>query len=343
MAACIEQGMMKKTLIIAEAGVNHNGSLDLARRLIDVAADAGADVVKFQTFRSEMVISRYAPKAAYQKATTSNAESQLDMAKKLELNKADHRALIHHCKSKSISFLSTPFDIGSISLLCKLRLHTFKVPSGEITNLPYLRKIGSLNKRVILSSGMATLKEIEQALAVLTTNGTSKDKITVLHCNTEYPTPVVDVNLLAMLTIQKELGVAVGYSDHTLGIEIPIAAVALGATIVEKHFTLDRGMSGPDHKASLEPHELKQMVQAIRNVEKAMGDGIKKPSSSELKNIGIARKSIVAALDIRRGEIFSETNVTTKRPGTGLNPMLWDRIIGKRAGHSFRKDELIRL
>lgn len=334
---------MKKTLIIAEAGVNHNGRLDIARRLIDVAAEAGADAVKFQTFKSEMVISRYAPKAAYQKAATNNSESQLDMAKKLELNEDSHRTLMRHCKSKSIMFLSTSFDLDSVSLLCKLRLPVFKIPSGEITNLPYLRKIGKLNKKIILSSGMAKLKEIKDALKVLITNGTPKDKITVLQCNTEYPTPMGDVNLLAMLAIRKELGVAVGYSDHTLGIEIPIAAVALGATIIEKHFTLDKHMDGPDHKASLEPHELKAMVKAIRNVESAMGDGIKKPSRSETKNIPVARKSIVASRDIQRGELFSAANITAKRPGTGLSPMLWDHVIGKRAGYSFREDELIRI
>lgn len=334
---------MKKTLIIAEAGVNHNGRLDLAKRLIDAAAEAGADVVKFQTFKSEMVISRYAPKAAYQKAATNSSESQLDMAKKLELNEASHRALIRHCKSRSIVFLSTPFDLDSVSLLSKLRLPVFKIPSGEITNLPYLRKIGKLNKKIILSSGMAKLNEIRDALKVLTANGTPKYKITVLHCNTEYPTPMGDVNLLAMLAIRKELGVAVGYSDHTLGIEIPVAAVALGATIIEKHFTLDKYMDGPDHKASLEPHELKAMVRAIRNVESALGDGIKKPSRSEVKNIRIARKSIVASRDIQRGELFSPANITAKRPGTGLSPMLWDHLIGKRAGYDFREDELIRL
>ena len=334
---------MKKTLIIAEAGVNHNGRLDIAKRLIDVAAEAGADAVKFQTFKSEMVISRYAPKAAYQKATTNALESQLDMAKKLELNVDKHRELIRHCKSKSIVFLSTPFDLDSVSLLCKLRLSVFKIPSGEITNLPYLRKIGKLNKKIILSSGMAKLQEIDAALKILITNGTPKNKITVLHCNTEYPTPMGDVNLLAMLAIRRELGVAVGYSDHTLGIEIPIAAVALGATIIEKHFTLDNRMDGPDHKASLEPHELKAMVKSIRNVERAMGDGIKKPSRSEFKNIRMARKSIVAATEIRQGELFSDANITAKRPGTGISPMLWDRIIGKPAGHGFRKDELIRI
>lgn len=334
---------MKKIFIIAEAGVNHNGRLDLAKRLVDVAVEAGADAIKFQTFNAEMVISRGAPKAAYQKAATDNAESQLDMARKLQLTAASHRILMRYCHNKAIKFLSTPFDTDSISLLRGLGLSVFKIPSGELTNLPYLRKIGKMNKRLILSTGMANLKEIKDALKVLTENGTPKHRITVLHCNTEYPTPFADVNLQAMLTIKEKLQVAVGYSDHTLGIEVPIAAAALGATIIEKHFTLDKNMQGPDHKASLEPHELKAMVKAIRSVEKALGDGVKKPSCSEAKNIRVARKSIVASRDIQRGEFFSAANITAKRPGTGLSPMLWDHVIGKRARHDFREDELIRI
>ena len=333
---------MKKTFIIAEAGVNHNGSLDLAKKMIDAAVEAGADAVKFQTFKAEKVVSRYAPKAEYQKKTTTADESQLEMIKKLELDAAAHQTLIDYCKKKNIRFLSTPFDLESIDLLNELGLDIFKIPSGEITNLPYLRKIGALKKEVILSTGMAYLGEIKDVLDVLTGAGTKLKDITVLHCNTEYPTPFEDVNLRAMLTIKADFpGIQVGYSDHTLGVEVPIAAVAMGATIIEKHFTLDKNLPGPDHKASLEPHELKAMVRSIRNIEKAFGSGIKNPSPSELKNKPIARKSIVAAINIRKGEPFTEKNLTVKRPGTGISPMRWDEVIGQVAQKNYEKDELI--
>ena len=333
-----------KTFIIAEAGVNHNGRLELAKKLIDVAAEAGADAVKFQTFKAEKVVSRYAPKAEYQKKTTTADESQLEMVKKLELDAAAHKTLIDYCKTKNIRFLSTPFDLESIDLLNELGLDIFKIPSGEITNLPYLRKIGTLKKETILSTGMADLGEIEDALDVLTAAGTKLKDITVLHCNTEYPTPMQDVNLKAMQTIKFAFpGIHVGYSDHTEGIEIPAAAVAMGATIIEKHFTLDKNMEGPDHKASLEPDDLKAMVCAIRNIEKALGSGIKKPSPSELKNILIARKSIVAARDIKKSEPFTEENLTVKRPGTGISPMRWDEVLKMKATRDFNADEIIDL
>lgn len=334
---------MKKIFIIAEAGVNHNGSPEIARRMIDAAAEAGADAIKFQTFKAERVVSRYAPKAEYQKRVTNTEESQLEMIKELELNAEAHQELLNYCKIKAINFLSSPFDLESIDLLDYLGLEIFKIPSGEITNLPYLRKIGSLKKKIILSTGMCNLGEIEDALGILVEAGTAKENITVLHCNTEYPTPYEDVNLLAMLMIKNSFGVDIGYSDHTLGIEVPIAAVALGAKIIEKHFTLDRKMLGPDHKASLEPDELKRMVECIRNIEQALGDGIKKPSPSEEKNKVVARKSIVAAKNIRKDEIFTEENLAVKRPGYGVNPMEWDRILGKKAKKDFQKDELIEL
>jgi N,N'-diacetyllegionaminate synthase len=333
----------KRVFIIAEAGVNHNGNIEIAKKLIDAAAEAGADAVKFQSFVAENVVSIYAPKAMYQKKTTNEDESQLSMIRKLELDSNAHKGLLEYCKKKAIMFLSSPFDLESIDLLRKMGLKIFKIPSGEITNLPYLRKIGSLGKKIILSSGMADLGEIEDALDTLISSGTPKNYITVMHCNTEYPTPHKDVNLLAMLTIQEAFKIDVGYSDHTLGIEVPIAAVALGARVIEKHFTLDRNMEGPDHKASLEPYELKMMVETIRNIEKAMGDGIKKPSPSELKNKSIARKSIIAARDIQKGETFTEKNITVKRPGTGISPMEWDRIIGNKAKRSFKEDEIIEL
>ncbi|MFA6189480.1 MAG: N-acetylneuraminate synthase [Sulfuricurvum sp.] len=329
------------TFIIAEAGVNHNGSLDLAKKLVNVAKEAGADAVKFQTFKAEKVISKYAQKAEYQKATTDSEESQLDMVKKLELSAQDHHELISYCKNKNIMFLSTPFDHDSIDLLCELGLEIFKIPSGEITNLPYLRHIGSLDKHVILSTGMADLGEIEDALDILTASGTSKEQITVLHATTEYPCPIEDVNLKAMQTIAKAFGVKVGYSDHTNGIEIPIAAVAMGASVIEKHFTLDKKMEGPDHKASLEPDELNAMVAGIRNIEKALGNGIKKPSKSEAKNMVIARKSLVASCAIAKGEILNAENITVKRPGNGINPMQFDEIIGMVAKKDYCEDELI--
>jgi N,N'-diacetyllegionaminate synthase len=334
----------RKTLIIVEAGVNHNGSIELAQKMIDAAVEAGADAIKFQTFKAEKVVSRYAPKAEYQKKTTTDGESQLEMIKKLELDAAAHQTLIDYCKKRNIQFLSTPFDFESIDLLDELGLDIFKIPSGEITNLPYLRKIGVLRKKIVLSTGMATLGDIEDVLDVLMEAGTVRENMTVLHCNTEYPTPMEDVNLRAMLTIRSTFpGVQVGYSDHTLGIEVPIAAVAMGATVIEKHFTLDRNMEGPDHKASLEPDELKAMVKAIRNIEKALGSGIKQPSPSELKNKPIARKSIVAARDIKEGEEFTEENLTTKRPGTGISPMRWDEMIGRTAGKNYKTDEIINL
>ena len=314
---------MEKVFIIAEAGVNHNGSIELAKKLIDRAAEAGADAVKFQSFKAKNLVTKTAKKAEYQETTTGIAENQFQMIKKLELDYEKHGELMNYCQEKGIMFLSSPFDLESIDLLHKLELEIFKIPSGEITNLPYLRKIGKLKKKVILSTGMSTLGDIEQALEILRENGT--DDITVLHCNTEYPTPMKDVNLNAMKTIRDAFKVEVGYSDHTLGIEIPIAAVALGATIIEKHFTLDKTMEGPDHRASLEPNELKAMVTAIRNIENAMGDGVKKLTESESKNIKIARKSIVASQNIKKGEVFTEENLTVKRPGDGISPMIWDQ------------------
>jgi len=333
----------KKTFIIAEAGVNHNGSIEIAKKLIDAAKDSGADAVKFQTFKAEKLVSKKAQKAEYQKQHTDAGESQYEMIKKLEMSFLDHTKLINYCNRVGIKFLSSPFDLEGIDLLNELGLDTFKIPSGEIVNLPYLRKLGKLNKTNILSTGMADLGEIEDALDILMNSGTEKGKIIVLHCNTEYPTPYQDVNLNAMLTIKKAFNVRVGYSDHTGGIEIPIAAVALGAEVIEKHFTLDRNMSGPDHKASLEPNELKLMVTAIRNIEKALGEGIKKPSQSERKNINIARKSILASCSIKEGEVFSKKNVCTKRPGYGISPMRWDEVIGKTAKRDFSEDDLIEL
>lgn len=332
-----------KTVIIAEAGVNHNGDLSLARRLIDIAAEAGADIVKFQTFSANRLVTRNAKKADYQSKTTDTSDSQHAMLQNLELTRDMHELLIAHCQSRGIQFFSTGFDPENIDLLAELGLNCFKIPSGEITNLPYLRHVGRYAKPIILSTGMSTLDEIKEALEILEQAGTPRNKITVLHCNTEYPTPMADVNLRAMLSIRDACGVAVGYSDHTSGIEVPIAAVALGATIIEKHFTLDRNLPGPDHKASLEPHELKAMVAAIRNIEQAIGDGVKRPSSSEAKNKPIVRKSLVAACAIRAGEHFSETNLTVKRPGTGLSPMRWDDVLGRKAPHDFAPDELIEL
>ena len=328
-------------LIIGEAGVNHNGDLNIARKLIDVAVEAGVDMVKFQTFITEEGITGNAEKAKYQLSATDKKETQFEMLKKLELDREAHEELIRHCNHKGIRFLSTAFDHPSIDLLNELNIPLYKVPSGEITNLPYLRHIGRMGKPVILSTGMATLKEVEDAINVLRESGTPKGEITVLHCNTSYPTPMEDVNLKGMLTIRDELEVKVGYSDHTLGIEIPIASVAMGASVIEKHFTLDRGMEGPDHKASLDPCELKAMVNAIRNIENALGDGVKRPSSSEMKNKSVARKSIVAARDILEGEIFTKEDLVVKRPGTGISPMKWDEIIGTIAQRDFSKDEAI--
>ncbi len=327
--------------IIAEAGVNHNASLTRAYQMIDTAVSCGCDAVKFQTAVPELVMIKDAPKADYQKETTGNKGSQLEMAKKIHLPLGAFKELKKYADEKGIMFLSTPFDLVSIDTLEELKPEYFKIPSGEITNLPYLRKIGKLRRKVILSTGMATLKEIGDALKILMAVGTKKQNITVLHCNTEYPSPFEDVNLRAMLTIRDTFKVKVGYSDHTLGIEIPIAAAALGASIIEKHFTLDKKMEGPDHRASLEPQELKNMVVAIRNIEKALGNGIKKPSKTETKNIPIARKSIVAARNIKKEEKFTAQNIAAKRPGTGLSPMFWDKVIGKVAKRDFNEDDLI--
>lgn len=315
--------------------------MDIAKKLIDAASEADVDAVKFQSFKTEKIVSKYAEKAEYQQKTTDNNESQYEMIKKLELDKEKHMELLAYCRHKNIMFLSSPFDLESIRLLDEMGLEIFKIPSGEITNLPYLREIGKLKKKVILSSGMSTLGEIEAALHLLRENGAKE--IAVLQCNTEYPTPMEDVNLNVMLTIREAFKVDVGYSDHTLGIEVPIAAVAMGAKIIEKHFTLDKNMEGPDHPASLEPHELKEMVTAIRNIEKALGNGIKEPSQSELKNIEFVRKSIVAKCMIQKGEVFSEDNLTVKRPGNGISPMRWDEITGKIAKRDYKEDELIEL
>lgn len=334
---------MSKVLIIAEAGVNHNGSLENAFKLIDAAVDAGVDYVKFQTFKSENLVSMSAKKADYQIQNTGNStDSQYEMLKKLELSHENHELLIDYCKQKNIQFFSTAFDLDSLQYLKEIGLDFVKIPSGEITNLPYLRKAAQLFNKVILSTGMCTMEDIEDAVNVFLAEKISKENITILHCNTEYPTPMSDVNLKAMLSIKQEFGTDIGYSDHTLGIEVPVAAVALGASVIEKHFTLDNTMEGPDHAASLEPHQLKEMVKAIRNIEQAIsGDGIKKPSESEMKNIAIARKSIVASAQISKGEIFTEENLTIKRPGTGISPMKWDEVIGKVASKDYSTDDLI--
>ena len=332
---------MSKTLIIAEAGVNHNGNIDMAKRLIEAAAEAGVDYVKFQTFKSEKLVSRHATKADYQKANTGGEDSQLKMLQQLELSRDDHFLLIEHCKKCGIKFLSTAFDLESIEFLHSLNLDLWKIPSGEITNLPYLRSIAQKGGRVIMSTGMCDLSDIEAALKVLISNGTPEENITLLHCNTEYPTPWNDVNLRAMHDIAKRFNVPVGYSDHTRGIEVPIAAVALGATVIEKHFTLDNNLPGPDHKASLEPHQLKAMVDAIRHIECALGSGTKQVSESERKNMAIARKSIVAATEIKKGELFTPQNITVKRPGGGISPMKWDEVIGTIASHDYLPDEMI--
>lgn len=326
---------MKKVFIIAEAGVNHNGSMGLAKQMIDKAVLAGVDCIKFQTFKAENLVNKDAKKADYQVKNTGRNDSQLSMLKKLELSFDDFLELKKYCDKQGIMFLSTPFDMESIEFLAPI-MSVFKIPSGEITNLPYLRKINSYKKDVILSTGMATMDEIQDAINIL------KDcKITLLHCTTEYPCPYEGVNMRAMLTMKDKFGLSVGYSDHTKGIEIPIMAVAMGAEVIEKHFTLDKTMEGPDHKASLEPDELKAMVDAIRNVEKAFGNGIKEPQESEKKNIEIARKSIVAKCDIKKGEIFSENNLTVKRPATGISPMMWDKIIGTIAKKNYKEDDLI--
>lgn len=331
---------MKKIFIIAEAGVNHNGDLELAKQLIEKAALAGADAVKFQTFKTEKLVCRDAKKAEYQRRTTDKGESQYAMLKKLELTGLMHLELMEHCKKCGIQFLTTPFDEESLQMVVEYGISPIKVSSGDLTNYPFLKKIAETGKPVILSTGMSTLEEVRESVKLLQKNGSGS--ITVLHCNTEYPTPMEDVNLRAMLTLKEELGVETGYSDHTLGIEIPIAAAALGATVIEKHFTLDKTMEGPDHKASLEPLELSAMVQAVRNIEKALGNGEKVPSKSEQKNAEVARKSIVAAIDIFAGEVLTEDKLTTKRPGNGISPMDWEKLIGKKVNRDYKADEMIK-
>jgi N,N'-diacetyllegionaminate synthase len=330
-----------KVLIIAEAGVNHNGDIDMAKKLIDVAAEAGADLVKFQTFNADRLVTESASKADYQKLEGGGNESQHAMLRKLELTEAMHHELIAHCALRGIGFFSTGFDIQSIDMLVSFGQEVFKIPSGEITNLPYLRHIGKLEKEVILSTGMSSMDEIESAIKALEESGTPRERITVLHCTTAYPAPMIDINLHAMQSIHTKFGVNVGYSDHTLGIEISLAAVALGATVIEKHFTLGRTLPGPDHKASLEPRELKSMVEGIRNIEIALGDGIKRPMPSELGNRDVSRKSIVASQDINPGQKFTEENLMTKRPGSGISPMKWDQLLLKSAHRKFFADELI--
>ena len=336
---------MSKIIIIAEAGVNHNGSLELAKQLVKKAYEAGVDYVKFQTFKSEKVVSKNAKKAEYQiENTGKKEESQLEMVKKLELSYEDHQILIDYCNELGIKFFSTAFDFDSIEYLHSLGLGLWKIPSGEVTNYPFLKRVAAYNEKTILSTGMCDMVDVRAAVEALYKNGLSKENLIVLHCNTEYPTPFEDVNLKAMDALRKEFGVEVGYSDHTKGIEVPIAAVALGATVIEKHFTLDRNMEGPDHKASLEPDELKAMVSAIRNIEQAVGgDGTKHVSESERKNIAIARKSIVAARDIKKGELLTEKNLTVKRPGSGISPMRWEEVLGLKAKRDFAEDELIEL
>ena len=335
--------MAQQVLIIAEAGVNHNGSLDIAKKLVDKAVEAGVDIIKFQTFKAEKLVSKSAKQAEYQKKNIGSKadDSQYNMLKRLELSEQDHQELMDYCKKKGIRFWSTAFDFDSIDYLHSLNLGLWKIPSGEITNYPYIKKIAQYHEPVILSTGMCEMKDISAAMNVLLRNGVQKNQITILHCNTEYPTPYEDVNLLAMLQIQKEFDVAIGYSDHTRGIEVPIAAVALGACVIEKHFTLDRNMEGPDHRASLEPDELKEMVSAIRNIEKALGTKKKIISESERKNIAIARKSIVAACPIKKGDALTEDNLTVKRPGTGVSPMRWEEVLGTKAIKDFEEEELI--
>lgn len=328
-------------LIIAEAGVNHNGSLDLALKLVDAASNAGADVVKFQTFKAGNLVSQSAPKANYQLLKTEKNESQFDMLRRLELSDEMHQIIIERCNKKKIRFASTGFDEVSINLLVSLGVDFLKVPSGEITNLPLLKVIGNKGLPIFLSTGMSTMQEVRNAIDILMNAGAQKADIVAMQCTTEYPTSMKDVNLKAMVTMEKELGVKVGYSDHTEGIEVSIAAVAMGAIVIEKHFTLDRAMEGPDHASSLEPNELKKMVKAIRNIEKALGDGMKKPGISEGKNILIARKSIVALAPITKGDIFTENNITVKRPGNGISPMKWDELIGTVSQSSYKIDELI--
>lgn len=331
-------------LIIAEAGVNHNGSMEIAKQLVDAAVDAGVDIIKFQTFKAEKLVSKSAKQAEYQKRNISDGnDSQYEMLKKLELSKENHEELIAYCKEKCIRFWSTAFDSESMDYLHSLNLGLWKIPSGEITNYPYLRKIASYREDIIMSTGMCEEQDIQNAIEVLVKLGIKKEQIILLHCNTQYPTPFQDVNLKAMNTIKETFGIQVGYSDHTQGIEVPIAAVALGAAVIEKHFTIDRNLPGPDHKASLEPSELRAMVNAIRNIEQALGDGIKKVSDSERGNISVARKSIVAACTIKKGELLTEDNLAVKRPGTGLSPMLWENVIGTVAIKDYEEEDLIEL
>jgi len=335
---------MNHVIIIAEAGVNHNGSIEMAKKLIDAACDCDVDYVKFQTTKGpEAITSKFAQMADYQKKNLNQDESQLEMLRKILLRMEDFEELNTYCGKQGVKFMSTPFDLESVDFLAGLNMDYMKIPSGEITNLPYLRKIAKLHIPVIMSSGMCTLGDIEAAMNVLTNNGLSESEISLLHCNTEYPTPFEDVNLRAMLTLKQCFGVRVGYSDHTKGVEVPIAAVAMGAEIIEKHFTLDRTLPGPDHVASLEPKELKAMTVAIRHIEKAVGTGVKKVTASEQKNIAIARKSIIAARNIKAGELFTDENLTTKRPGSGISPMRWDDVVGKTAKRNFMEDELIEL
>lgn len=329
------------TFIIAEAGVNHNGDINLAKDLIDVAAEAGVDAVKFQTWKTELIVTKDAIQAEYQVKNTKKEESQFEMLAKLELSYGDFRELKLYCDEKGILFLSTPDETTSANFLLDLQ-KTFKIGSGELTNFPFLRHIGSFNREVILSTGMGSLEEVSEALNVLVLAGTSQGNISILHANTQYPTPMEDVNLNAMITMREKLGVKVGYSDHTLGIEVAVAAVAMGASIIEKHFTLDKNMEGPDHKASLEPHELKAMVKSIRNIEVALGSPIKQASNSEKPNMIIARKSLVANQVIKKGEKFTKENLTIKRPGTGISPVRWDDLIGKRSPKEYKQDELIK-
>lgn len=333
--------IMSKVFVIAEAGVNHNGSVKTAKKLVDVAVSAGADAVKFQTFKAERLVCRDAKKAEYQLETTDKAETQFAMLKRLELTLEMHQELLEYCKGKKIMFLSTPFDIESAKMLVNMGVPIIKIPSGEITNFPYLREIAKYRRKVILSTGMSDLEEVQSAIEVLKENGT--EDIILLHCNTQYPTPLADVNLLAMVTMGKKLGLPVGYSDHTQGIEVPLAAVALGACVIEKHFTLDKEMEGPDHKASLDPCELQNMVDGIRKVEQMLGSGIKQVSQSEKDNLLIVRKSIVAARPIRKGEMFTEENITVKRPGTGINPMRWNEVLGMAASQDYEADEMINI
>ena len=335
--------MENKVLIIAEAGVNHNGNLDIAKKLIDEAVNAKVDIIKFQTFKASKLTTKAAQQAVYQERNTGKSEGQFEMLRNLELNLDNHLELIQYCEQKGIEFLSTPFDLDSIDLLKKIGIKVGKIPSGEITNLPYLRKMAENFPQIILSTGMSTMEDIQNALNVILNSGGNLENITILHCNTDYPTPFSDVNLNAMKTIANRFNTKIGYSDHTNGIEVPIAAVALGATLVEKHFTLDRNMEGPDHKASLEPNELAAMVNSIRNIEIALGSFEKKPSNSEIKNIEVARKSIVASCFIKMGELFNEKNITTKRPANGISPMKWDDVIGKKASKDFYEDDLILL